>query len=427
MKKLLIAVFALLSLNIAHSQKFGKKVTASDKNIADLKKGINPATWLARGELFYDIANEPGKDVLVGMDETTYKLLLAGVKYSEETEVVEGEQLKVHVYSDKKVYLNDGRVALVYVTKYEENDPFKKSYDAYMKAIELDVNKKNTKKLALNLRKLANLAKNEGFNRYTFGKNTEALSLFELAAECSASPVIGEIDSMMHFYAGALASEEKMYDKAEKHLRKSIEIGYVKEGNVHAVLADVLTESNKKDEARELLEKGLTAFPQNQAIIIALINNYASSNKDARDIIPLLTKAQEANPNDIDLHILEGQLYQKLSDYDKAAEKFKKAIAMDNNSFSAYSCIGTMYFNRGAEYTEQGMAKASDIKESDRLMGLANEQLKIALPYLEKAFGLDNTNKDIVQALKDINFRFRNENETYKQNSDKYIEILSKM
>jgi hypothetical protein len=82
-----------------------------------------------------------------------------------------------------------------------------------------------------------------------------------------------------------------------------------------------------------------------------------------------------------------------------------------------------MYFNIGAKYSEQAVNE-KDQKEYERLDAIANTELKKALPYLEKAFELRSDESSTIQALKEINFRFRMENDTYKQNAEKFDKLL---
>lgn len=426
MKKLLVAVFALLCINAAYSQKFEKKIAASDKSIEDPKKGIAPKTWISRGELFYDIANEPIKSLVAGMNEESYKLTVTESDVTETTEKVGEKEYKVHIYPDKKVYFDNGVIVFWDVLKYEVKDPMQKAYESYEKAKSLDADGKNGKKIGANLKTLSVLAKNEGFNQYQLGKTENALTLFKLSLDASADPLVGETDSLIYYYTGVLAADMGKDAEAEKYLRKTVEIGYTENGDTYAALANVLNNQEKYEEARLLLERGMTINPENQQLIIALINNYMTTGKDPKDIIPLLHKAQESQPTNPSLYFAEGQLYEKLEDQENAVKGYKKSVEVDPNYFFGYYGLGIIHFNTAAKYTELAMTEKNNT-EYERLLKVADEQLKTALPYFEKAFELNQNEKSVVQALKEINYRFRTENDTYKANADKYDELLKKM
>jgi tetratricopeptide (TPR) repeat protein len=426
MKRLLITVLIFLCVNVAFSQKYDKKIAASDKNIEDPKKGVNPKTWISRGELFYEIAAAPSESLSSGMSEETYNLVVGGygqdvAKATVQSETINGKQYTVHIFDDKKVYIENAVIQFWDILKYETPNPMKRAYEAYTKAKSLDTGGKSAKKLKENFTFLATLSKSEAFNKFNLSRYPEAVELFSLAIDCSAE--VGEIDTLSIYYAGVLAIEAKEYALAEKYLRKAVEVGYIERGDTYAYLAEALKELGKIDEARAILEKGFGENPENQQLIIALINNYMSAGIDPKDIIPLITKAQEKEPNNINLYIVEGDLRERLNDVEGAAKCYNKAMEIGANDFFGYYKMGLLYFNIGAKYSEQAVSE-KDNKEYERLLALADSELKRSLPFLEKAFELNPKEISTIQALKEINFRFRMENDTFKQNADKFTKLL---
>jgi tetratricopeptide (TPR) repeat protein len=421
MKRLLIAVLLLLSVNVAFSQKYDKKIAASDKNVEDPKKGINPKTWISRGELFYEIANAPTELISVGMTKDAYDLVISGQEPTEQSETLNGKQYKVDIFDDKKVYFENDAIQFWDILKYEAPNPMQKSYESYMKAKSLDADGKSAKKLKEYFTALGALAKNEAFNKFNLVKYSDAVVLYALTVDCSAEA--GEIDSLSIYYAGVLAIEGKDYATAEKYLKKAIEIDYIEKGDAYAYLAKALEELKKVDEARTVLEKGFEKNPENQQLIISLINNYMTSGKDPKDIIPLIRKAQEKEPDNVNLYNVEGDLLERLGDIEKAAECYNKAMEINPKDFFSYYKLGLMYFNIGAKYSEQAINE-KDQKEYDRLLVLADSELKKALPFLEKAYELQPSEMSTIQALKEINFRFRMENDKYKQDAEKFKKLF---
>jgi tetratricopeptide (TPR) repeat protein len=427
MRKLLIAILLLVNVNVVYSQKFEKKIASSDKNIADIKKGANPKTWITRGELFYDIANEPISNLMIGMNENSYRVAVQGDEFTDAREIIDKKEYKVHTFPNKKIYLTSGTLMFWDILKYESSDPMQKAYEAFIRAKILDTEGKNSKKIISCLNSLAELSKSEAFNKYYLSKFPESIDLFRLSIDCSSDPLIRKVDSLGYYFVGVISSDLGNDSIAEKYLRKAIEIGYIDNGNAYAYLGKVLTNLKRTNESREILEKGLAKTPDNQQIIFSLINNYMASGKKPREIIPLIKKAQKLEPTNPGLYTVEGQLYEKTGDLDAAVECFKKSVEIAPDYFYGYSCLGLLYFNAGAKYTEQAVTE-KDNAEYERLLTLSDEQLKAALPFLEKAFDLANDDKilaqPVIQALKDINFRFRYINDTYKENAEKYTKFL---
>jgi tetratricopeptide (TPR) repeat protein len=429
MKKLLVAVFLIVTVNVTFAQKFEKKIASSDKDIENIKKGANPKTWIARGKLFYEIANDPVSNLMAGMSESDYKVAVQGESVTEAVETIDRKKYKVHTLPNKKAYLASGILMFWDVLKYETPDPMRKSYEAYQRAKILDKNGRYAKQTAAGLNLLATLSKSEAFNKYYTGKLPEAAELFRLSLDCSSDPLIGKTDSLGYYFVGVISSDTGMDSVAENYLRKAISLGYTEKGDAYAYLGKVLTNLGRTNEAREFLEKGFAENPDNQQLIFSLINNYMSSGKDPKEIIPLIKKAQKAEPDNPGLYTVEGQLHEKTGDMETAAECFKKSVDVDSSYFYGYSALGLLYFNSGAKYTEEAVAE-KDNAEYERLLSLSDEQLVTALPFLEKAFDLAKDNitlaRPVIQALRDINFRFRYKSDSFKENAEKYSKLLEK-
>jgi tetratricopeptide (TPR) repeat protein len=429
MRKLLIAVFLLLNLSVASSQKFEKRIAASDRDILQIRKGANPKTWIARGELFYDIANEPVLNLMAGMRENAYKVAIQGEAVTETVETIDGKTYKVHTLSNKKTYLASGMLMFWDVLKYECPDPMRKSYGAYQRAKILDRKGKHSKKIAVGLDLLATLSKSEAFNKYYAGKLSESVELFKLSIDCSSDGLVGKTDSLGYYFVGVISSDTGQDSVAEKYLRKAISLGYTENGDAYAYLGKTLVNLERTNEAREILEKGFAENPDNQQLIFSLINTYMALGKDPKDILPLIKKAQKAEPDNPGLYTVEGQLYEKTGDLQTAVECFKQSVEIAPEYFYGYSALGLLHFNSGAGYIEQAVAE-KDNREYERLLNLADEQINLALPFLEKAFALARDDaalaRPVIQALRDINFRFRYKNDTFKENAEKYSKLLEK-
>jgi tetratricopeptide (TPR) repeat protein len=441
MKKILLAVAVLLSVN-AFSQTFTKKIASSDKDIADPKKGENPKTWISRGQLFYEIAAEPTKGFWAGMNEAELKLMLtsSSQKLSEPAvETIGNKQYKVSTLNGTKIFFENDVIVCWDIPQYPDMvaNPIETSYKAYLTAIEKDAAQKNSKKINEGLRALSVLARAQGSNDYQLGHRKESFNNFELSLNCSFNPLVGETDSMIIYYAGVIARELEDYPKAEKYLRKAIEINSTESGDAYGILSEVLSAQGRKAEAMDVLHKGMPLFPENQQIMVSIINLYISEGKDPKDIIPLLQEAQKAQPENASLFFVEGNLYEKLYEatskenkdyFNSATESYKKSLSIDPNYFGGYYGLAALIFNEGVYYNEKANAvPASDEAEYQRLLGIANEHFKSALPYFQKAYELDPKEKAVIQALKDINFRFRTESEEFQKNADKFKELLDAM
>ncbi|CAL2095430.1 tetratricopeptide repeat protein [Tenacibaculum sp. 190524A02b] len=153
------------------------------------------------------------------------------------------------------------------------------------------------------------------------------------------------------------------------------------------------------------------------------------------EAIKALAEARKANPKDLNLLLNEADMYIKLKQMDKFGKLMSEAIALDPNNPTLYYNLGVVNFNQGrVEDAKKYYKKAVELKPDygDAYMNLAvvvldqdkaiveemnknlsnfkkydelalkqKEVYKEAIPYLEKADGLNRT-MDTVKTLMNI-------------------------
>jgi hypothetical protein len=93
--------------------------------------------------------------------------------------------------------------------------------------------------------------------------------------------------------------------------------------------------------------------------------------------------------------------------------------------FDAYYNIGALYYNRAVKYIEEAnKVPAKEVQKYDDLMAKAAVEFKNALPYMEKADQVKPNDKNALESLKNIYFRFRTESEEMNK---KYLEYNEKL
>jgi tetratricopeptide (TPR) repeat protein len=97
----------------------------------------------------------------------------------------------------------------------------------------------------------------------------------------------------------------------------------------------------KSDIAR--LEKQLAASPKNYRVMFDLANVYSEANKeeDAKD---LYTKAIALNPKYVEAMVNLGGLYSDQEQHEDAIKWFEKALALDPENCKARSNLGNSYY-----------------------------------------------------------------------------------
>jgi tetratricopeptide (TPR) repeat protein len=434
MKRILIALAVLLSVQVADAQtktpEVAKKaVEAADAAAQNPKKATKVATWLKLATSYMDAYNAPIGNAWVGASKQELSLLMAGQKpVSVENVVIEGQPFSKEIYADKELYFNQaGQLIIIKVTKPVVEDALAKAIDAYEKAYEVDVKKTKVKDINTGLQTIAQKYLDEGMTCYAFGDMAGASSLFEKAAETSATAPLSVIDTTAIYNAGFTAWAVKDYERAKKFFEQCLANNYYYEGGeVYAKLADVYKNLGDSAKAVQTLENGFTAFPQSQSILIGLINYYIESGENADRLFVLIDEAKKNEPNNASLYYVEGNIHKQLGNVEKAVESYYECAEINPDYEFGYIGAGILFYEKAVELSEKASNEFDD-KKYEALVAQVEESLLSALEPFEKAY---NVSKDpslkvsIAEYLKNIYYRFSSKGAQYEEGYNKYNEIV---
>ena len=140
----------------------------------------------------------------------------------------------------------------------------------------------------------------------------------------------------------------------------------------------------------------------------------------------LLDKAKENEPDNASLYYVEGDIYNKLGDKEKAVEAYRKSTEINPEYEFGYIGIGILYYNEAIEIQDLAAREMDDAK----YMALVEEfetALKNAIEPFESAFAVTKDKEikvNIAEYLKNIYYRFRDENPQYMEAYNKYDTIV---
>jgi tetratricopeptide (TPR) repeat protein len=156
-----------------------------------------------------------------------------------------------------------------------------------------------------------------------------------------------------------------------------------------------------------VLQKGRKLFPNYQPLLTENLNILFRQNKNA-EAEELLRLAISNDPNNHTLWLAAGSTYENLGRKEDAVIAYKKAIEINKEAWQAYYNLGAIYNNIGKDLQD----KANNIKDQkkyDEAIKIADDQLKLALTYLEQAKDLtpvgSTDRMDIMRALKQLYMR----------------------
>lgn len=271
---------------------------------------------------------------------------------------------------------------------------------------------------------LANIFVNSGVDQYKKADYQRALNSFE--SSLFVSSLSGKIDTPIVYYAALSAEKAKEYKKAKENLNLLIKLEYGKNDTEKAFMYDLLSgiylaESDTTN-CLKTLNKGIEKYPNEPSLLVKWINIKITMGKvlEAEDMIK---KAIEKDSKNDLLQYNLGTIYEGKKDNQNAIDCYKKAIEINENNVSANYNLGAIYFNIAKEkYDTLNSITIDSVYE--RFIKEAEEAIKNAKPYLEKAHELDSKDIFTIQPLKFIYYKL-GEMEKYEE-MDKKLKELTK-
>ncbi|MDD3911147.1 MAG: tetratricopeptide repeat protein [Bacteroidales bacterium] len=433
MKKLFISL-ALVLLCVAQANAQSKEAESALKGLAKAKEtSQNPKkadksdTWEKLGNAYTACYDAPINGLWIDAPQIQAKLLLKDqtVTGSEKKEV-NGQQLTVDSYADKDLYYDESGKLFAWVIKQptlKDEDALECAYNAYKKASDLNASKSD---LSAAFKAVGQRFWGAAISASRLGENKSASVYFEKSYNATSEPSVGVVDTMALYNAGVTASMAKDNDRAISLLNKCMELNYDGNGEAYAYISAAYKQKRDTSKSKEILSLGFAKHPTNQSILIELINTYLSTKDNPDKVLEFIHTAQKNEPTNASLIYTEGNIYKTLKKYDQAVECYEKALKVDPTYVYAPFAEGDTYYSMGLELQEKAAMETDDAKYN-ALNEQLNQCLEKAIAPFEKAFSIAKDNdvkKYCAEYLKNIFFRFREKNETYKAGYDKYNKYL---
>jgi tetratricopeptide (TPR) repeat protein len=303
-------------------------------------------------------------------------------------------------------------------------NPLEEAYAAYEKALSLDSKGTTKKQLQINSTYLllGNDFNTQGADKFKAQDYAGAFKSFEFIIKIATSDVyVGAVDTGVYFNAGLSAYNGKLYDKAIPYFKKCTEmkyemtLPYFLESLSYMSLKDTLN-------AEGTLQQAFKAYPDNQDVILQLVDFYMKNNK-LQDAFSYINLAKSKDPNNYSLHWAEGVLYMKQEKYPEAITCLKKSIDLKGDQFDTQFNVGVCYYNLAVEMFKKAEL-IMDAKKYNDAATEANNVFINAIPYFEKANSLKPDDIDTLRNLKELYFRLRTVKPEYEA---KYNETMKKL
>ncbi len=401
-----------------------KKFDKSEGQIKDEKKGIASKTWYDRGKLLQEIYKIDLEYLAEGSSLTELKLY-----YKEPIEEVIDEEdpnIKILKYERINYVFVNGALSKWNKTKSVTEKPLDLALEAYVKTLEFDAKGKYAEKVEEQLVSLKNDYKQNGINYYYNEDFGNALHNFAKVLEVNQLDMFkGEIDTLMIQYSGIIARELKEYEKAADYYMQLTELDFGGPNIFLNIKNDYLAlEDSAK--AIEAMSKGFEKYPDTLNIVANLIDLYVKTNQIEEGLVTIQS-AIDKYPTKGELYYWKGRLLLNAEGedrIDRALEVYKKAVEFNQDLYYVYYDIGFIYFLQGQDiFSQAGMERDTDRRK--QISDIATEKYDLAIPMMEKAYGLNSENADIKRETLDVLKRIYYK--LYGAEDSRYTDVMEKI
>ena len=284
-------------------------------------------------------------------------------------------------------------------------DILMEAYNNFEKAIQLDPKMKNTIIRDNAYALLGNSFLNDAINKFNDRNFKGAMESFERNVTISASDLyVGMVDTLVIFNAGLAAYNGEMYPEPIAHFRTCTESG-TEDTKPYIFMSDCYMKMNDTVRAEAVLMEGYKAYPDTLDIILQATQFYLDSDNSPK-AFEFVHKAMEMDPDNHILYLVEGSLYMKLEDYEKAIESLKISLEKNPTQFESNYNIGLCYVS----ITNNMLNEANmidDNREYEIARDKAFEEMKKAIPYLLEAEKVNPTSVPTLEFLREIYLKLK--------------------
>ena len=424
---IVLALAAVVQLANAQKSKDAilKAISVAQTNCNNPKKADKPATWLSLAKAASEAYTAPQGNGMAGMGRQEIMLVAGKPIQSEHKTFADGE-FDVDIYPSCKYYYGaSGFLEMIETTDVFSPDALDIALKAYERAATVDPKGTKTKEIVDGIKQIASFWQNDARVAHLNGDNSLSSKCFEKVAIASATEPLALVDSVSIFNAGSTALFAGELERAKGLLQRCIDMDFLEGGDVFSRLADCYKQLGDTTKFKSILEEGFTKCPENQGILVGLINQYKQENSNLEKIISLLDQAKANDPGNASLYYVEGDIWKQLGNIDKAVEAYDKVAVVDPSCEWGYYFKGFMFLEQADKIADMAQNEFDDRKYA-ALVEEYEATMSKAIDPLEKAYAMtsnDAVKGNVAQFLKNIYFRFRDKSPEYSAAYEKYNEL----
>jgi tetratricopeptide (TPR) repeat protein len=212
------------------------------------------------------------------------------------------------------------------------------------------------------------------------------------------------VDTIYYYYGGRAAMEDSNYAEANRMFEEAVANKF-EDPFLYVFRKQSYFGSGDTAKGVAAIKEGFNKYPENQSILIEMINYYLTSDQ-ADEALKLLGVAKAGDPQNVSYTFAEATLYDKMGRFEDAERSYKSCLEINPEYFDASYNLGVLYFNKAVKIYEDA-SKITDNVAYEKARMEGDDVLKQAIPYMEKAHEIDSTDKPSLETLKTIFYRLK--------------------
>jgi tetratricopeptide (TPR) repeat protein len=433
MKHFYIILFTFLGFSFVSeaqeltTENVTKRLERNESRLESEKQRNNAKTWVDRGIIFMDIYDVNIQYLYLGMPREEVRLFMGDPKETRSEETEHGVR-NVLVYDNINLHFENGQLSGWEELNVIHEDPLEEAYSALNQAVEIEEKGESggffsrifgggsqERRITDAFLRLHGQFVSQAVIQYEKTNFDESFNSFRRAIEVAETPYYTEpLDTGLVFNTGFVASLAGNHEQSIEYLNRAKEMGYGESGlylllkEAHIALGDSLM-------AEKTLQEGFEKFPQDNSILIDLINFYifAENEQEALNYLDVAKKQDPENPS---FYYAEGAIYDQLGESEKARDSYRRSLELDPDFFDANYNMGILYYNQAVEM----LTAANEIMENVKYEIARDEAydvLREAIPYLQQAHEIDPEHPSTMETLRIIYYRLGMEKELEDMNA----------
>jgi tetratricopeptide (TPR) repeat protein len=381
-----------------------KKLKTSEADIQDPKKSIKVKTWISRADLMINIYNVHNDLLRKGMDPIQVKLF-----FKEPTEIKTSQEgadkIETYIYDRVNIKFRNGAVDSWIDTKPIHPDPLGEASKALEEANKLNVDGKADKDITNTIKNLKAALETEAVVQYDKKNFKGAHDNFVKILDLNKMPQMkNTVDTIYYYYGGRAALEDSNYAEANRMFEEAVANKY-EDPFLYVFRKQAYFGSGDTAKGVAVIKEGFEKYPENQSILIEMINYYLTSNQ-GDEALKLLSVAKASDPQNVSYTFAEATLYDKMGRFEDAERSYKACMDINPNYFDAAYNLGVLYFNKAVKIYEEA-SKLTDNTAYEKAKKEGDDVLLQAVPYMQKAHEIDSKDRPSLETLKTIFYRLK--------------------